>query len=524
MRKLLLILFLLITASASADTAGTNYKLRSNLKKDLTITGSLPMRNDLDMGGNDIIDVGDMTITGTLTVDSVDAKSLTASDLTETRVVYVGTGGLLIDDAGFTFSLDTLFAPNVTSTGTITGGTLTDGTASLTGGVGTGYTLASPVVSGNFSWADGSATWDLGSGPKFLKISNNAGLIFEDEDFNQWMLYSPQFNTIDFGNATDNPTFGFLGSGLATFGENLTIDGAGGFIGDTVDGELIEIDGAGGEVTVDGDFIADTGRFDGGVGVGCDPSGNGICIAGTRTTTFNGIQSTVTVDASVASQSFNSLDFLAEVVSGSEDITQMNGATGIVQSFGFTGNISTVRGLAVGIVHFAPGTITDAVAFDIPTWLINFGGTVTNGYGLRMPAITGATNNWSIFSEGGNMAHVGNVRIGDTTAPTYALEVAGVVKSESGRIKNTTRVTTTYQILVTDDQVFCNTDGSAWIATLPVGVDGQSFRLINTGDQGNQLTIAVQSGEDLLGVTNDTFILNDGEVLILTFETTEGWY
>ena len=167
----------------------------------------------------------------------------------------------------------------------------------------------------------------------------------------------------------------------------------------------------------------------------------------------------------------------------------------------------------------------------------------------------------------GNMFLVetgGAVRIGDVTVPTTGvLEVSGITLAldaiyltqtdgaeridsdadgtldlyagtsidlhsklitTSGRIVNTTRVTTTYSILVTDHEVFGDTDGGAFTATLPTGVDGQTHRVINVGSSTNDLTIAVQSGEKILGVTNDTFILADAEAIILTFETTEGWF
>jgi hypothetical protein len=148
-------------------------------------------------------------------------------------------------------------------------------------------------------------------------------------------------------------------------------------------------------------------------------------------------------------------------------------------------------------------------------------GTLTTLYGLYMEDISGGSTNWSIYSLGGNMAHVGNVRIGDTTAPTYALEVAGVAKTESGRIKNTTRVTTTYQILTSDHEIFCDTDGGAFTATLPATpVDGQNYRITNAGS--NNLTIG-RNSETIKGSATDA-IIPSGDTLILTYETTEGWW
>lgn len=131
---LLLLLFLTFTALASGYTQGTNYTLRSNLKKELKVSGAQPMQGDLLMGGFDIVNMGSLKELGeltagsinanSLTVDSIDANSLTVADLTETRVVFVGAGGLLVDDADLTFVTDTLFGVNCTFSGVVQGGTL----------------------------------------------------------------------------------------------------------------------------------------------------------------------------------------------------------------------------------------------------------------------------------------------------------------------------------------------------------------------------------------------------------------
>ena len=87
----------------------------------------------------------------------------------------------------------------------------------------------------------------------------------------------------------------------------------------------------------------------------------------------------------------------------------------------------------------------------------------------------------------------------------------------------TTRVTTTYTILVTDGVIFCNTDGAAFTATLPAGTQGRTFRVINSGSSGNDLTLAPDGSEHLFGA-NTNFTLFDGESLELTYDTTDGWY
>ena len=63
-----------------------------------TVSGAQTFTGNLDVTGN-------VHFTGTLDVDSqVTAASLNVEDLTTTRVVYVGTSGELVDDAGFTYT------------------------------------------------------------------------------------------------------------------------------------------------------------------------------------------------------------------------------------------------------------------------------------------------------------------------------------------------------------------------------------------------------------------------------------
>ena len=99
----------------------------------------------------------------------------------------------------------------------------------------------------------------------------------------------------------------------------------------------------------------------------------------------------------------------------------------------------------------------------------------------------------------------------------------GTLTSLGGRVKNTTRVTTTYTILITDDVVFANTDAGAYTVTLPAGVEGQTFKIINSGSSVNNLALAPNGAEHLLGA-NSNFALADGESLILTYNATDGWY
>lgn len=91
-----------------------------------------------------------------------------------------------------------------------------------------------------------------------------------------------------------------------------------------------------------------------------------------------------------------------------------------------------------------------------------------------------------------------------------------------GNIVPTTRVTTTYTVLVTDRVVYCDTDGGAFTATLPAGVEGQTFRLINCGSAGLDLTIDGNGAETVRGAA--TQIVSDSEIMILVYNATEGWW
>jgi hypothetical protein len=93
----------------------------------------------------------------------------------------------------------------------------------------------------------------------------------------------------------------------------------------------------------------------------------------------------------------------------------------------------------------------------------------------------------------------------------------------SGRIKNTTRITGTSTISVLDYVLFCNTDAGAYTATLPAGAQGQEYRVINSGTSGNNLTLAPDGAEHLLG-ENSGFLISDAEVMIITFDESDGWY
>ena len=97
-----------------------------------------------------------------------------------------------------------------------------------------------------------------------------------------------------------------------------------------------------------------------------------------------------------------------------------------------------------------------------------------------------------------------------------------VFTTEFGRIKGTTRVTTTYTILEADENIFCDTDGGGFTVTLPALIDGTHYKIMNTGTSGNTLTVA-PNGTDLLIGVNSNSTVSDGNNLDIIGEETEGW-
>ena len=91
------------------------------------------------------------------------------------------------------------------------------------------------------------------------------------------------------------------------------------------------------------------------------------------------------------------------------------------------------------------------------------------------------------------------------------------------RLKVTTHVTGAYTVVSDDDIIMGDTDGGSFTVTLPVGIDGELYKIANTGTSSNTLTIAPYSSELLIGV-NSNLTLADGERQILAYDSTEGWY
>ena len=156
-------------AGLTIDGAGATLTYASgtdswNINKDLNITGGLSLTTTLTAPSF----VGDLT-------GNVDAVNVSVSSLTDTRVVFAGTGGDLVDDADLTFNStsNTLTTVNVSatdvSTSTASVSSLTSGRVVLAGTSGaltdnSGLSFASGVLTstGGFSGdLTGNVTGDV---------------------------------------------------------------------------------------------------------------------------------------------------------------------------------------------------------------------------------------------------------------------------------------------------------------------------------------------------------------------------
>lgn len=246
-------------------------------------------------------------------------------------------------------------------------------------------------------------------------------------------------------------------------------------------------------------------RFDGGIGIGDAPAASkGLTILGTETISYDPIYVATTWSPNIAGQSYRAF-YLGGGLSGSS--TNASAFDGVYLqpiSSTYTGLLSRFSCINAAPIWTSAGTVTNAYGFHYDP--AKYAGTWTNSYGIKLNNIpAGDTLTYAIHTG------TGLVHFGDTLETT------------KGRIKSTTRITTTYTVLVTDHNIFCNTDGGAFTTTLPVGAEGQHLKLINCGS--NTLTVDPDGSEELYGAgAGVAATLAAGEIIDITYNATEGWW
>ena len=238
--------------------------------------------------------------------------------------------------------------------------------------------------------------------------------------------------------------------------------------------------------------------------------------------------------AGVAGLYFNSTSI------GSGTITEGLGAefNHIIGVFGTAGNMTTGTGarfkhdnLGVGsfgtyrgahFVNSATATATALYAFDFETDYISNSRAVSVSDTLVQRYMPLSTEDTGITFDSADVV-LANTTSGDVVInPFNELLINGTTVLTGGMRLPTTRVTNTYVVLGSDYAVFCDTDGGGFTVTLPAGVDGQTYKIINCGTSTNNLTLTPNGAELLIGV-NASSTLSDGESLTLIYESTEGW-
>jgi len=113
---------------------------------------------------------------------------------------------------------------------------------------------------------------------------------------------------------------------------------------------------------------------------------------------------------------------------------------------------------------------------------------------------------------------------GDGTVTISIPDNASLVNlnTSGGVTVKTVRVEDTYSILLTDHIIYCDTDNKSFTVTLPAGVEGQHYKIINCGSNRHDLTITGTNSEKVWGHIDGP--IADGDILNLYYNVTEGWW
>ena len=154
---------------------------------------------------------------------------------------------------------------------------------------------------------------------------------------------------------------------------------------------------------------------------------------------------------------------------------------------------------------------------------LNFKGEQTGGEETTLARIEVGHDGSSDDEKGYIDGYTNTGSDGNSPTKCFRFDANGTFSTLFGRILKTNRLTGNTTLDATHHQVFADTDGGAFTVTLPAGVAGTEYRIINTGSSENNLTIAPDGAELLIGV-NANWTLMDGEALMIVYEATEGWF
>jgi len=480
----------------SADTfAAVNTAEDGSTAGDITISSYA----DLKVGGMSLesLDVDNINIDGNA-ITSTDTNgninltpngsgevvlsTATVSDLTSGRVLLAGTSGALEDSANLTFDGSTLdVTGDVTASGTVEGGTVTDGTASMSAGAITGATniTASGTITGG-TLTDGTLSANAGS------ITGGVAATFS--------------GTITGGTLTDGTASfnagALTGATTGAFGSNVTVGGTLGVTGESTLASATVSDLTSGRVVLAGTAgaIEDSGNL----------TFNGTLLDVTGNVTASGTVEGATVTDGTASMSAGAI----------------TGATNITASGTITGGTITD-----GTASFTSGALTGATTGAF-SGAVTVGGTigVTGEATLASATVSDLTATRITFAgASGSLTDSANLTFdGTNVAVTGGIDVTGDLDVDNININGNTIISTD-----TNGDINLTPDGTGEVVASSMSVsDLTDNRIVVAGtagsleDDGNLTwdgsAMAVTGGVDITGDLDIDNINIDGNVISST--------